>query len=252
VAALLFRRRVREGLTRSLRSDPSFTSVLMLALAWSAFIFLWEPTGHFWSVNLFPLAFLASWWVRGTGKRTALCVAGVLLVVSGWNLYADHRQDQAFSVNFPPPLLEQIRAELGPQDVFIVAGRDWYADIDYGLLLACLDDWPRDPALAFLDEYVMPGSQKAWQQKLDLDIRKVFAAGGRVYVADHVFWRDSYQDLEQTADPFSEYAHMEYAGLSGERLTGEIKSFFRRYKLGASSFKIGADQFLEVKPGDPP
>jgi hypothetical protein len=249
-AALLSRRRVRERLICLLRSDASFTAALMLALAWGVFIFLWEPTGHFWSVNLFPLAFLASWWVRGIGKRTAWWLAGVLLVVSGWNLYADHRQDQAFSVNFPPPLLEQIRAELGPQDVFIVAGRDWYADMDYGLLLACLDDWPRDPARALLDEYVMPHSQEPWQQRLDLDIRKVFAAGGRVYVADHVFWRDSYQDLEQTADPFSEYAHMEYAGLNGEKLPGEIQSFFRRYKLGASSFKIGADPFWELKPND--
>jgi hypothetical protein len=252
VAALVSRRRVRERLTCLLRTDAPFTAALMLALAWGVFIFLWEPTGHFWSVNLFPLAFLASWWVRGIGKRTTWWWVGALLVVSGWNLCADHRQDQAFSVNFPPPLLEQIRAQLGPHDVFIVAGRDWYANIDYGLLLACLDDWPRDPAMALLDEYVMTGSREPWQQKLDLDIRNAFAAGGRVYVADHVFWRDSYQDLEQTADPFSAYAHMEYAGLNGERLAGEIKNFFSRYKLSASSFKIGTDPFGEVKPGNPP
>jgi hypothetical protein len=41
---------------------------------------------------------------------------------------------------------------------------------------------------------------------------------------------------------------MEYAGLGGERLAGEIKSFFRRYKRYPSSFKIGADPFWELKP----
>jgi 4-amino-4-deoxy-L-arabinose transferase-like glycosyltransferase len=245
---LISRRSVRERLIRLLRSNASFTSVLMMVLAWSGFVFLWEPTGHFWGVMLFPLAFLASWWVRVIRKRTALAVAAVLLVVSGWNLHANHRQDQAYSVNFPPPMLEQIRAELGPHDVFIVAGRDWYANRDYGLLLECLDDWPRDPAMALLDEYVMKGSQEEWQQKLDLDIRAAFTAGGRVYVADHVFWPDSYRDLEQTADPFSAYAHMEYAGLAGASLTGKIKRFFGRYKLYPSSFKIGTDPFWELKP----
>ena len=245
--AILSRRRVRERLVHLLRSNPSFASVLMMVLAWSGFVLLWEPTGHFWGVMLFPLAFLASWWVRVSRKQTAMAVAGALLVVSSWNLHANHRQDQAYSVNFPPPMLEQIRAELGPQDVFIIAGRDWYANRDYSLLLECLDDWPRDPAMALLDDYVMKGSQKEWQQKLDTDIRAAFAAGGRVYVADHVFWPDSYRDLEQTADPFSAYAHMEYAGLGGERLTGEIKSFFDRYRLVPSGFKVGTDPYWELK-----
>jgi hypothetical protein len=245
--ALASRRRVRERIAHALLSNPSFTSVLFQVLAWSMFVFLWEPTGHFWSVNLFPLAFLASWWVRASGKRTALVLAGVLILISGWNIFANHRQDQAYSVNFPPPLLEQIRAQLGPNDVFIVAGRDWYANRDYSLLLECLDDWPRNPAIALLDDYVMKGPREQWQEKLDHDIKAVFEAGGRVYVADHVFWDSSYRDLEQTANPFSPYAHMEYAGLSGESLTGEFTSFFRRYELRPSSFKIGTDPFGELK-----
>ena len=245
--ALISRRNVRDRLFPLLRSNASFTSVLMLVLAWSGFVFLWEPTGHFWSVNLFPLAFLASWWVRGSRKGTALLLAGVLIVISVWNIRANHRLDQAFSVNFPPPLLEQIRAQLGPNDVFIVAGRDWYANRDYGLLLGCLDDWPRDPAMPLLDDYVMKGPGGQWQQKLGRDIQAVFTAGGRVYVADHVFWPDSYADLEQTADPFSAYAHMEYAGLGGKTLTGAVKSFFDQYELRPSTFKIGQDAFWELK-----
>jgi hypothetical protein len=128
-----------------------------------------------------------------------------------------------------------------------VAGRDWYANIDYDLLLACLDDWPNDPAIALLDEYVMTSSGEPWQQRLDREIQAAFAAGGRVFVADHIFWPQSYRDLEQTADPFSEYARAEFAGVNGEKLRGEVKSFFGRYKLCPSRFKIGADRFWELK-----
>jgi hypothetical protein len=247
VVIIAARRRVRERLIKLISSDKSFTCALMLVLAWSVFVFLWEPTGYYWSVNLFPLAFLASWWVRGSGRRTAVVLTGILVLLSGGNIYANHRQDQDYSVNFPPPLLEQIRAELGPNDVFIVAGRDWYANRDYSLLLECLDSWPRNPAWALLDDYIMKGPRDEWQQKLDQAIQGAFTAGGRVYVADHIFWPDSYRDLEQTADPFSTYAHMEYAGLGGETVTDEVKSFFSRYKLCPSNFKVGSDPFGELK-----
>jgi hypothetical protein len=171
----------------------------------------------------------------------------VLVVVSVWNVYWNHRQDQANSVNFPPPLLEQIRAQLGPHDAFIVAGRGWYANIDYSLLLVCLDDWPRNPAKALLDECVKPGSREQWQQKLDLDIRAALAAGGRVFVADHVFWSDTYRDLERATDLFAEYTLAEFAGVNGERLRSEIESFFGRYELTESGFRIATDGFSELK-----
>jgi hypothetical protein len=246
-AVLASRRSVRERVKCLWHSN---TPVVMLALAWSAFVFLWEPAGKYWSVELFPLALLASLWLRESRKRTALLVAGVLVAVSGWNLYANHRQDVAYSVNYPPPLLEQIRGQLGPEDVFIVAGRDWYADIDYDLLLNCLDDWPRNPAMALLDECVKPGLREPWQQTLDVDIREALAAGGRVFVAGHVFWSDSYRDIDRSADPFSEYARPEFAGVDGERLRSEIKNFFDHYKLTESGFKIATNEFWELKSAD--
>ncbi len=202
IVFLIARRSVRERLMRLSRSNPSVAPVVMLVLAWSLFVFFWEPAGYYWSVNLFPLAFLAALWLGGSPKRTTLIVATMLLLISGWNVYWNHRQDQAYSVNYPPPLLEQIRAQLGPNDVFIVAGRDWYANLDYDLLLACLDDWPNDPALALFDEYVMRGSQEPWQKRLDRDIQAALAAGGRVYVADHIFWNESYQDSSAPPTPF--------------------------------------------------
>jgi hypothetical protein len=61
------------------------------------------------------------------------------------------------------------------------AGRDWYANQDYSLLLECLGYWPRNPARALLDDYVMRGSREEWQQKLDGDLRGVWKDGGRVY-----------------------------------------------------------------------
>ena len=93
----------------------------------------------------------------------------------------------------------------------------------------------------------MTGSREPWQQRLDRDIQAALAARGRVYVADHIFWNESYRDLERTADPFSEYAHGQFAGVDGEKLQGEIKSFFDRYKLRESGFKIAADKFRELE-----
>ena len=247
-AALLLRRTVRARLARLFRSDASFAMASLQVLAWTAFVVLWEPTGHFWSVNLFPLAFLSMGWIRVSGNRTAAIVAGLLLTISAWNVYANHRQDQAYSVSYPPPLLEQIRAELGPNDVFIVAGRDWYANRDYSLLLECLDEWPRNPAVPLLDDYIMKNPRGEWQPKLDQELTATFAAGGRVYVAEHVLWDDSYRDLEQTGDPFSTYAHMEYAGLGGTNLSDEIKSFFGRYAMKPSRFQVGNDPFFEIMP----
>jgi hypothetical protein len=244
---LVFRRGTRERLMRLLLSNMLFTSVVMMVLAWSSFVFFWEPAGYYWSVDLFPIAVLASLWLRASRRRTALLVAGALVAVSGWNLHANHRQDQANNVSFPPPLLEQIHAQLGPNDVFIVAGREWYAGIDYDLLLECLGDWPSRPAKALLDEYVMPGSGEPWQQKLDRDIWATLASGGRVFVADHVFWSETYHDLEQTADIFSAYPREEFAGVNGEKLRKEIQSYFDRYQLTGSNFKIAKDPFWELK-----
>jgi len=246
VAIILLRRSRRERLIHLLGTDVSVASVVMLALAWSAFVFLWEPSGYYWSVLLFPAALLLTWGLRGARKNAARAWAGALVLVSVWNLYANVKEDRAYSVSYPPPLFEQIRAHLGPADVFIVAGRDWYANIDYSLLLECLDDWPRDPALPLLDDYLMKAPVGEWQKKLHDDIQGVFRSGGRVYVADHVFWNSSYDDLMQTADPFSLYAHTEYAGLDEKKLLGEIKSFFGRYDLRPSNFKIAQDPFWEV------
>ncbi|MEN6600956.1 MAG: hypothetical protein ABFD86_00975 [Bryobacteraceae bacterium] len=244
---LLARRGVRERLTRLLRSNMLFTSIAMLMLGWSIFVFLWEPAGYYWSVGLFPVAVLVAMWLRASRWRTVLLVGAALLAASGWNLYADHERDGAYSVSFPPPLIQQIRKQLRPEDVFIVAGKEWYNDIDYDLLLTCMDDWPRSPAWALLDDYVKPGSGEPWQRKLDGDIRDVFEAGGRVFVADHIFWRDTYDDLEQVDSPYSEYAREEYAGVDGAKLQTQIQSFFDRYNLSESGFRIADDRYWEMK-----
>jgi hypothetical protein len=248
VAIFLARRDALRRLWARIRTQTPFTMVLLQIGAWSVFVILWEPTGHFWSVNLFPLAFLATGWMKSTRRRTAFLAAGILLMISSWNIYANHQKDKAYSVSYPPPLLAQIRSELGPNDAFIVGGRDWYANRDYGLLLECLDDWPRDPAIALVDDYVLKNPGGAWEPELRREIGHTFASGGRIYVADHVLWDDSYRDLEQTGDPLSTYAHMEYAGLGGSQIAGEIRNFFSGYASRPSSFRIGSETFFEITP----
>jgi hypothetical protein len=199
-------------------------------------------------VLLFPAAYLSAWWMKGIGRRTELALACALMLISAWNLRADHLQDQGLSNDYPPPLLAQIRAELGPNDVFIVAGRDWFANMDYDLLQACLDDWPHSPAIDLLDDYVMGASNEPWQQRLDRDIRATLARGGRVYVAHHIFWPDSYQDLNDSSNPFSDYARPEFAGTNSDSLRIDIQRFFSHYKLADSNFKVGSDPYWELEP----
>lgn len=247
LAMILIKRRHRLRLLHHMRTSAGFACTLALLLAWTVFVILWEPAGYYWCVGLIPVAFLATGQMSRLGQRAGLALAGVLLLVSGWNLKGDYRAELALSVNYPPPMLDQIRAGLGPDDVFIIAGRDWYGNIDYDLLLGCLDDWPRDPAIALLDEYVMEREMQPWQQSLDRDIGSVIMRGGHVYLAKHVLQKETYDDLAEIQDPFSQYYRQEFLGVNEQSLQQQIQQFFAHYELRPSRFRIGGNEFWELK-----
>jgi hypothetical protein len=228
---------VRRRLLELSRNNRLFSTALAMTLAWSVFALLWEPAGYYWSVILVPGAVLALLWVREYHPAirrpfARWMTAGILLVASGWNLYADRIQDKAFSVSYPPPFLEQIQRKLGPHDIFIVAGREWYNNLDYDLLLECLNHWPRNPARALIDDYVVPDGRGQWEEKLAPQVQAVLQSGGRVFVAEHIFWKTSYDDLEQSADAFSEYTREEYSGVNTINLADEVGNFFREIQAG--------------------
>ena len=131
-----------------MRNHLLFAVCLFNVAAWAAFVFAWEPSGYYWSLNLFPLLVCTSLLFPGQKSRI---LPAVFLLLSGWNVYSNHSRDKFDSVNFPEPLLESIQRQMRDGDIFIVLGRDWFGEIDYDLLLTCLDRSPQNPGRAILD-----------------------------------------------------------------------------------------------------
>ncbi len=226
-----------------LRNRLLFAVCCFTMCAWAAFVFAWEPSGYYWSLNLFPLLVCVGMLLRG--RRTHLLPAAFVLL-SAWNVYANHSRDKIDSINFPEPLMESIRRQLGGRDIFIVLGRDWFADMDYDLLFTSLDRLPRNPGMAILDWILHPQPKANWRDELRAEIESTLDEGGRVFVAEHVFWPSSYEDLPGASDPFSEFIHEEYEGLDAAQLRRDVEEFFESYDLSESDLKIGADIFLEL------
>ncbi len=120
--------------------------------------------------------------------------------------------------------------------------------MDYDLLLTCLDRYPRNPGRAILHDWVMPqGESGNWREKMRSEIESALDSEGMVFVAEHVFWTDSYADLQQAQDPFAEFIHEEYRHINGPALYREVEQVFDEYELEESSFKLGPENFLELR-----
>jgi hypothetical protein len=211
--------------------------------AWAAFVFAWEPTGYYWSLNLFPLLICIC--LLFPAKKSRILPA-VFLLLSGWNVYSNHSRDKFDSVNFPEPLLVSIQSQMREGDIFIVLGRDWFGEIDYDLLFTCLDRLPQNPGRAILDWVLGERAGSDWRDKLRAEIESALDEGGRVFIAEHVFWPSSFEDLPEAKDPFSEFVHEEYRGLDAVQLQRQLEEFFESYEVSESSFKIGTDVFQEL------
>ena len=231
------------------RGSALFTVSALSVAAWSAFVFSWEPTGHFWNLNLFPA--LVCLGILSCKYTTAALrnVAVLMIAVSGWNVYANHAHDQIARINFPDPLVASVRAHLTGPDIFIVPGRDWFAGMDYDLLFEALDrSKEHNPGRALLNDYVMkPGGAASWRTELEEEIRSVLDQGGKVFVADSLLWDSSYADLLQAQDPYSEFVHEQYASIDGPTLQKEVEHFFGKYNLVESDFTLGNETFYRLR-----
>jgi hypothetical protein len=248
-AAASMRKAARGRIGRAVQSRTLVATALPIALVWGIFAFLWEPSGYYWSLELFPAGLLLALWLRESRPRTVRAAVGLLVALSAWNIFANCRRDRAYSINYPPPLIRQIEQQLSPRDMFIVAGREWYGDLDWDLLLQCLGKRSPNPGKALLDDFVMPGRERHrdWRPELERQIQTVWQAGGRVFVADHVLSANTYSDLPQTASPLSEYERTKFAGVDAEKLSDQIEAFFDAYGPVESPVKIGTNRFRELK-----
>ncbi|PYV07491.1 MAG: hypothetical protein DMG07_28695, partial [Acidobacteria bacterium] len=112
-------------------------------LAWSGFVFAWEPLGYYWALNHVAVAACLAALVRerrpAVTRFARASATALILVVTGANLLYRHHRDGLDSINDPEPLLDAIHRDLGQNDLFVVLGREWYDGMDFDLLLECLD-----------------------------------------------------------------------------------------------------------------
>lgn len=232
--------------------DAPFAAGILSIAAWSAFVFSWEPTGHFWNLILFPGFVCLAVALREGALSGRSVMLAVLLCASLWNLRANHERDKFGSINSPEPLVAAVRSHVGEKDIFLVLGRDWFADMDYDLLFECLDLTERNPGRPLLDDYVLQtGGRDSWSRDLGDEIVGTLEKGGRVFLADHVLWPSSYAGLRQEDDPYSEFVNTRYRALDTGRLQKEVEDFFSRYDLRENAFVIGHDSYWEVLPRKP-
>lgn len=237
-------------LTRLIRDNALFAVCVLSIVFWSAFVIAWEPvTSYYWVLLFFPVLVSVGLMLRERGWPGLWLFATAVVLLIPLNGYLNRADDLALSHSFPEPLLASIQQHVGPRDVFVTLGsNDWFGNIDYDLLFTCLKAAPRNPGLAILDDFVLPaGGSQSWEAKLRQKIDATLNSGGKVFVAEHVFDPDSYNDLTGTKDAFDPYFIKQNLGLNGPALLAQVKEVFAPYNLEDSDFKIGADDYYVLR-----
>ena len=241
-------KRARDRLRELAHDNLLFAVCLLSMITWGLFALAWEPSGRYWGVSVLSLVVCMSFLLRGATPKQTVLLSVPLLLLSGWNVHANHQSDRDYSIVFPEPWLDTIQEQLGSKDVFIVLDRDWLSGMDYALLLECLDTHPRSPALSILRGFVLnPAMQPGWSQKLQDQIDSTLAGGGRVLVANHVFLPGSYTSLSRQDNPFAEYIRQEFVGTDASMLRQQVERVFQNYRVVPSRLKIGSDLYWELK-----
>jgi len=244
LAAVVLWRGNRETFSKLLRTDVVFTVSLLSAGASWLFASSWEAaTAQYWLLGLFPALVCVAILIRS--KRSSLTFAVAVLALSAWNVCFDRISDRSRSSEFPDPLLQSINDHIGRHDILIILGDGGYGDTNYDLLLDIMNEQHRNPTALILNDFVLPaGSSGSWQPLLAKKIQLTLDSGGKVFVASHIFDRDSYQDMAHADDAFNEQVDERYLHIDGAALYDQVQEFFRRYTLKDSGFSIGTDHCL--------
>jgi hypothetical protein len=242
------------GLSRQLseciRTSALFTVSLLSLLLWSTFIVAWEPSSvHYWLVTLIPAVIFLGLLFCSREQHGLWVFASLAILLSGWNAYLNNQLDKQWSLNFPPPLVAEIRKYVGDRDIFIVLGNeDWFANMDYELLFSVLEHDQRNPCIPILENFVTPAAgSPGWKDKLRASIDETLKSGGRVYVANHVFDSDSYDDLAGNKNPFDQYVDERKLSINGPALHQEVQRLVDDYDQEDTDFAIGDDKYVELK-----
>ena len=236
---------------RLLRTDPRFALCFYSVFACWAFAFAWEATtAQYWLFGLFPILLCIGMLLRT--RRSSLVFAAVVLIISGWNLRFNRDTDRARSQEFPEPMLRSIDQHVGNDDIFIILGDGGYGDINYDLLVAILNAQQRNPPVLILNDFVIPaGLSSVWTKSLSEKIESTLSSGGKVFVAQHLFDADSYQDLSHSNDAFNEQVDQRYVQIDGPTVYSQVQAFFKGYDLIDSDFAVGTDKYFLLKRKQP-
>jgi len=247
--ALFWRSAAGPRLIRLVQTDSLFAVSVFSVVFWSVFVILWEPvTSYYWVLTFFPGLLCLGLLFRNSAECGLKVFAAVVVFLVGWNGYFNRGYDAVSSRNFPEPLVAAIEGHLGQRDVFIVLGHeDWYGEMNYDLLFACLRARPRNPGLSILDDFVLPSAGQAWPEKLRHAIDATVDSGGRVFVAAHVFDPRSYQDLANNADPYDPFFQKQMLTLSGPILYEQVRGVLAAYARQDSDLKVGEDGYFVLK-----
>jgi len=241
---------LNQDLLRLLRTSRLFAVSVLSIIFWSAILIVWEPeTSYYWVLNFFPALICVGVLFREREWRGLKLFAGIVLVLIGWNVYANIRFSQISSRNFPEPLVAAIQQYLGPRDIFVALGReDWYGDMNYELLFDCLARLPRNPGVTVLNDYVFPAKgSPSWANRLRGRIDETLESGGKVFVAKHIMNKNTFVDLAGINDPYNAFYMPRYMALDGTALYRQLQQLLNHYQVRKSVFSIGLDPYDELE-----
>jgi hypothetical protein len=247
---LLTRPTVRNCIFSLTQNCPLFALAAFSTLAWWAFAFSWEgATEHYWLPGTPPLLFCIGKIMKEQRWFGLNELVIAVAVISVWNLCANHAFDKDASVSFPDAGLRAISQNVRGDDIFIVLNGAAHNDADYGLLLDILKMTPPTHGLSIADDLIAQANpSKGWQSVLKDRIDSVLAAGGKVYVASHVFEEGEYQDLAQENDPFAEQTNPQFSSIDTENLYEQVTELLSHYPMKRSAFSVGSDNYLVIEP----
>ncbi len=249
---LLLFRRVRRWIVSWPWRNPLFAACLSLLFVWPVFCVVWEPINKFWAVCLFPFFQALILVCRNEPRWTRYGLIVVLTLAIAWNLHADVAIDLRRAASFPTPQLDRIHSLIGPQDRLVMFYRGEGHDVNYDLLLTCLEweGWTNAESLA--DKYLV-ARPSDWEGALEDEIGEVLESGGRVFVSDLVFTPAAYDNMaENGRPPFSTFRVEAYVALQGAELYKRVSLFLEAYKRQPSELKLGQDRFWVITGGRGP
>lgn len=220
---------------------PLFLACLALAGVWAVFCVVWEPTGHFWAVALFPLLTAAVLILETAPAGSRWLVIGLLLTCTVWNFHENRRVDRQNGTRFPDPQLARIRQVVRPQDELLFLQRFWIDQVDYDLLVNCLEYEGQTNTITLVEKY-LTASPLNWEVALAHEINTVLNKGGRVYISNLVFRPELYDDLAGDG-AFSTYSIEANHSIQGPALFARVQQFFQHYHREPAELRLGADQF---------